>query len=146
MDAPDVYCRHLIITRTIWYEPAREDPYTLGRVVVNVRPEEPTDGVFVLPRLFAYFQIHGDRGEYDIRIKLGHVELDDEGDETITVSAAWGPWPCEITGFEFVEARAAELPGVTFDGPGIYEFQLWIDGIDEPIGRERVLVPDEVKE
>lgn len=49
-----------------------------------------------------------------------------------------GPWDIVVTGDSYVEAFGLQLVQVPFDVPGMYEFQLWVDGFEEPAGRERV--------
>lgn len=141
---PDVACRHLILCRTIWYDAGNPDEgYSLGRVVVTLRSGE-TDEELVLPRLFAFIQLFGEPAEYDVRIRLFRVDRGEDDD--LTEVAAWGPWPYEVTGFELVESRGVELRRVPFPEPGLYEFQVWIDGQTNAAGWERVEVRAEVRE
>ena len=138
-DEPEVACRHLLVCRTLWYDPGNpDDGYSLGRVVVNVRPGDGGAGPYVVPRLFAYTQLFGTVGDYDARVRMVRVDRDEDGDEVSGESAEWGPWPSPITGLDLVESHGFVLMGVPFDGPGVYEFQLWVDGFDEPVGRERI--------
>lgn len=68
MDAPEpipfnppaVWCRHLLICRTFWFDAENFDNgYSLGRLVVNVHPPEGHVFPFLVPRLFAYVQLFG---------------------------------------------------------------------------------------
>jgi hypothetical protein len=144
---PDVGCRHLLICRTIWYDPGNPDEgYSLGRLVVNVRPHDGAEGPFVVPRLFAFTQLFGTVGDYDARVRLVRVELNEDGDEVFGEPTEWGPWSCPITGLDLVESHGFVLVDVPFGEPAVYEFQLWLDGFDEPSGQERVEVRAEVRE
>lgn len=146
-DSPAVFCRHLLICRTLWYDAANpDDGYSLARIVVNVRPPTGSDGQFVEPRLFAYVQLCGTVGEYEARLKLVQVTVDDAGDELERELAEWGPRLIPVTGIDLAESYALELRSVWFDGPGLYEFQFWLDGFDEPLAAERVQVPSVIEE
>jgi hypothetical protein len=59
------------------------------------------------------------------------VEEDDEPVE-------WPHRGVAIPGDNFAEAFGFPLARVPFVEPGVFEFQLWADGFDEPISRERV--------
>ena len=50
----------------------------------------------------------------------------------------WPPRGVAIPGDNYAEAFGFPLARVPFVEPGVYEFQLWADGFDEPIGRERI--------
>lgn len=60
--------------------------------------------------------------------------------------ARWGPWLTPITGLDLVESRVYRINNIPFAAPGVYEFQLWIDGFDEPIAGEQVFVPEPIQE
>ncbi len=47
--------------------------------------------------------------------------------------------PFEFSGLNFVEEFAFPIGLVPFKEAGTYEFQLWVDGLEEPLARERVL-------
>ena len=140
-DPPAVFCRHLLVCRTLWYDAANpDDGYSLARIVVNVQPPAGSDERFVEPRLFAYVQLFGTVGEYDARMKLVEVTTDEDGNDVDRELIEWGPWLTPVTGLDLVETHAYKLFNVPFDGPGLYEFQLWLDGFDEPLAAERVQV------
>jgi len=138
-DPPAVFCRHLLLCRTLWSDAAnRDDGYSLARIVVNVRPPPGSDGRFVEWRLFAYVQLHGTVGEYDTQVRLVQVTVDEDGNERGRELAEWGPHVVPVTGIDLVESYAYELRDGWFNGPGVYEFHFWLDGFDQPLAAERV--------
>jgi hypothetical protein len=144
-DPPEVHCRHLIVCRSMWYSADADDGYSLGRLVVTVRPDAGQGFGFVIPRLFAFAQLFGTPGTYAVCIWLVPVDVGEDG-ESQGPPVRWGPWEFEVTGFELVESRGFVLEEVPFERPGVYEFQLRLDGDDEPVGRERVEARDDIRE
>ncbi len=146
-DEPSVFCRHLIICRSIWYDSTNPDQgYSLGRLVVSLEPLGEDNGPFIESRLFAFVQLFGVPSDYDVWMRLVRIELDEAGEEATVFVTDWGPWVWEITGLELVDSRGFELPRVPFGEPGLYEFQFWAEGLDQPIGWERVEVRAIVRE
>ncbi len=47
--------------------------------------------------------------------------------------------PVAISGLKYMEEFAYPIGPVPFREAGLYEYQLWADGFDEPIARERVM-------
>jgi hypothetical protein len=140
-EPPELFCRHLLVCRTIWYDAGNpDDGYSLGRVVIHVHPPEDHEYGYLEPRLFGYAQLFGTPDEYTCRVRLVRIQEDETADEIPSEPqiAEWGPWDIAVTGDSFVEAFGFQLVRVPFDAPGVYEFQLWVDGFEEPIGRERV--------
>ena len=138
---PDIGCRYLLICRTIWYDPGRpDDGYSLGRIVVNIRPEGDGEVPFTVARLFAYIQLFGEPGEYDVSIHLVRLAWDELEGELPILLATWGPYRCPITGLDLVESHAFALSNVPFDETGVFEFRLRVDGIDDPLCQERLEV------
>ena len=70
-------------------------------------------------------------------VRLG----DDEGDKSAPVTLA-SHRPVVVRDGSFVDGTRLRLFGVPFDEPGVYEFQLVLEGFDEPIARERVLLKE----
>lgn len=146
-DPPAVHCRHLLVCRTVWYDPAKPDEgCSLGRLVVSLSPPPGVAGRFVAPRLFAFAQLFGTVGDYDVRVRLVEVTVDEYGDEQARPAGEWGPWLVPVSGLELVESHAFLLKEVPFDRPGAYDFQLWADGQDEPLAAERVQIRDVIEE
>ena len=46
-DKPAIYCRHLLICRTLWYDPERSDSFSLAGIIVNISPPSGSDGYFL---------------------------------------------------------------------------------------------------
>jgi hypothetical protein len=67
-----------------------------------------------------------------IRIKI----VDDE--EVTETRRDFAPRVIQITGENYVECFAIPLTDVWFAESSAYEFQLWADGFDEPLARERI--------
>ena len=140
-DEPTLYHRHLILCRTIWYTGDLDDGFSLGRLIVHIRPR---DGVFPFRsaiRLFLFAQLFGDPGEYTVRIHIRRVTLDEEtGEEEVleTDAPAYGPWTIALYGEEYVEGFAFPLNRLPFREPGLYELQLTVDEIDGWYAAERV--------
>jgi hypothetical protein len=135
-DDPNLRCAHFIACHTLWYDSANLDAgYSLGRVIVQLRPPASDVFAFTVPRLFLYAQLWGTLDEYTLRIRLVRAEDEDDPD-----APEFGPWDVALVGDVYVEAFGFSLTQVPFAEPGVYEFQLWADGFDEPIGRERIEV------
>lgn len=139
-------CRHLLVCRNIWYSGNPDDGFSLGHVIVHLRPEAGMGFPVRFDRLFVFAQVFGLPGEYPYRIRLVRIGMTDYGEE---VELQIGPGgqprdfipkrPLVVSGEDFVDAIAVPLVGVAIREPGVYEFQLWVDGRDdEPLARERV--------
>ena len=140
-DEPELYCAHFIACHTIWYDSTNLDAgYSLGRVIVQLRPPSADPFAFTIPRLFLYAQLWGTLDEYTLRIRLVRVPADDADGTDDSDAPEFGPWDVALAGDAYVEAFGFLLTHVPFEEPGVYEFQLWADGFQEPIGRERIEV------
>lgn len=93
---------------------------------------------FHIPRLFLYAQLAGTTGEYTARVRFVRVTADEDGEEAEVPVTTFGPWPNAVTGGSFAESFGSPLRNAAIEEPGVYEFQLWLDEFDEPLGRERV--------
>lgn len=91
-EPPELFCRHLLVCRTIWYESGNpDDGYSLTRVIIHVHPPEGQEYGYSEPRLFGYAQLFGTPGEYTIRVRLIRIHLDEDGVE-ITDDAQVSEW------------------------------------------------------
>jgi len=80
-DDPEVFCRHFIVCRTVWYDSSSADQgYSLGRLVVNLDPAIDGNDAGVVPRLFAFVQLFGTPDDYDLNVRLVRVRVDAEGE------------------------------------------------------------------
>lgn len=139
----ELRCYHMILCHTMWHLPDDPDAgYSLGRVVVQVRPPGGDGYGFQLPRLFVYVQLLGTPGEYTFRVRQVPIGTDEDGDEVEGEPAEYGPWDVLVTNEEYVESLGLPLPKVSFPSPGVYEFQFWADGFDEPLAAERILAKE----
>jgi len=106
-DEPRVWCRHLILCRSVWYDPARmDDGFSLGKLVVQVRPDEGSTYPVQFDRWFAFVQLSGTLGEHTLRVGLVRL-IEDEFGEQQEVSPRpngrpmdFGPWDIELVGME----------------------------------------------
>jgi len=145
---PEWFCRHLIACRTLWFDPAKPDEgFSLGRLVVRLTAESADHFPLRIDRLFLFAQIYGTPGEYPVSIRLVRVDRSDLGEESESHLGLDGeplefrvPRPVVVSGLLLVDAFAVPLVNVTFPTPGLYEFQLWREGIDDPIAAERLEV------
>ncbi len=147
-EPPTIYCRHLLVCRSVWFDPNRpDDGFSLGKLVVQFRLPEGQDFPLRLPRLFAYAQLYGTPGEYQVRLRLIRIEADEVGDD---VEIQLGPndqpveflvpRPVVVSGLNLVEELAMPVDWVVFDRAGLYAVQIWAMGYDEPLASERVEV------
>lgn len=136
-DPPEVFHRHLILCRTVWFTGDLDDGFSLGRLVVHLRPRGGEFPFRCDTRLFLFAQLFGTPGEYTVRARLVRVIVDD--DEP-TDGHDYGPWTIALYGEEFVESFAFPLEWVPFPEPGVYEFQLSVDEVEGWYAAEQVEV------
>lgn len=145
---PEFHCRHLIVCRTIWFNPAKpEEDFSLGRLVVRLTAAIADHFPLKVDRLFVFAQVYGTPGEYPVLLRLVRIDRTEINED---VETALGrddgplefrlPRPVVVSGLQLVDAFAVPLDNVTFPTTGLYEFQLWWDDKDEPIARERLEV------
>jgi hypothetical protein len=89
-------------------------------------------------RQFLFAQLHGTPDEYVIRVRQVRVEMADDGQEVAEDVTEFGPWEISIPGDNYVECFGLTLTRVPYPQAGVYEFQLWADGFDGPLARERL--------
>lgn len=144
-DEPRVWCRHLLLCRNIWYDPNRmDDGFSLGKLLVQVRPAEGDSYPIVSPRLFAFVQLAGEVGSYSLSFRLlriGRTDLGEEVEEQLGAEEeplTFGPWTQDVVGEEYVESAAFPLANVRLLEGGEYEVQLLVgENAEEPLFRER---------
>jgi len=138
----EIACRHLLLCRTIWFTGDLDDGFSLGRLVVHLRPQEHRFPFICETRLFLFCQLYGDPGEYTARIELIPITMGEDGEQVEGEHTPFGPWLIPLYGQEFVESFAFPLYKLPFGSPGIYEFRLVFDELPDWWAAERV----EVKE
>ena len=147
-DPPVFGCRHLIVCRTIWFDPSKPDEdFSLGRLVVRLTAESAEHFPLKVARLFIFAQVFGTPGEYAVLFRLARIDRKDIGEEVESVLGREGeplefrlPRPIVVSGLQLVDSFAVPLDDVIFPTPGLYEFQLWQVGEDEPLAAERLEV------
>jgi len=148
-DNPAVSSRHFFLFRTLWYDSMKPE---LGIAFAGLYSEiAPPDGMSFpirLDRMFVYFQLWGDVNDYRLWIRLVEISMDEFGAVSVVQLGRDGSprefrpptnRPFAISGVNFVEEFAFPIGPVPFRYAGLYEFQLWVDGVEEPIGTERIL-------
>src|SRR5437868_6706090 len=98
-EGPRVWCRHLILCRNVWYDPERmDDGFSLGKLLVQVRPAEGETYPILFHRLFAFVQLAGDVGTQSFWIHLLRIDRTEYGEEVDVPLGAddepltFGPW------------------------------------------------------
>jgi hypothetical protein len=146
---PPVFgCRHLLVCRTIWFDPSKPDEdFSLGRLVVRLTAASADHFPLKVARLFVFAQVYGTPGEYPVFLRLVRIDRNAVGEE---VEFSLGrddepldfrlPRPVVVSGLQLVDSFAVPLDNVTFPTAGLYEFQLWRDGGEEPLASERLEV------
>lgn len=130
--APEFHCRHLIVCRTIWFDPSKpEEDFSLGRLVVRLTAGGTSLFPLRVARLFLFAQVYGTPGEFRALIRLVRIDPGESEEETETHLGLGGdplefllPRPVVVSGLQLVDGFAVPLVGVTFPTPGLYEFQL----------------------
>lgn len=131
-------CAHFIACHAVRYDGVDADAgYTLERVIVHVRPGDASGFPFRVARLCVFAQLYGTPGEYVLRVRLLRIRVTDD-EEVIETRRDFAPKAIALTGENYVECFALGFADIWFPEPGVYEFQLWADGFDEPLGRERI--------
>ena len=142
---PRVWCRHLLLCRNVWFDPARmDDGFSLGKLLVQVRPAEGESYPVEFPRLFGFLQLTGTIGDYTVRIRLVRIvenefgELEEVSPRPNGRAMDFGPWDIELIGMEYFESFAFQLLQFRIPEPGEYELQLLVDDLgDDILYRER---------
>jgi hypothetical protein len=88
-------------------------------------------------RIFLLAQLHGTPGDYVLRVRQLQIEVTEDEEEE-TELRLFGPWEVAVPGDNYVECFGLQLNNVFVPEVGVYEFQLWTDGFDEPLARERI--------
>lgn len=136
--ARNLACAHFIACHGVRCDGVDADAgYTLDRVIVHVRPRDGNGFPFRVARLFVFAQLYGTPGDYTLHVRLLRVRAV-EGEDVIETRRDFAPQAIAISGENYVECFALGFSDVWFTEPGVYEFQLWADGFDEPLARERI--------
>jgi hypothetical protein len=145
----ELHVAHFLLCRKIWYNNLKtEEGFSLFGVLSHFDAPEQVEYPLRYERLFVYLQLRGETGEYRFWIRL--VRIDNHGyDGEIEVPLGTDgshkdfdtPFrrPFESTWLNYVDELAFSLESIRINDPGLYEFQLFAEGMDEPIARERIL-------
>lgn len=143
-DAPELRGHVMLVARNLWQNTGG---IGVGGILTHIEPPEGLDFPFRLERVIVYAQLWGDPGDYRFWIRLVKIETDEYDEEVEVQLGADGmprqfpiptQRPFEISGLNFLDELAFPIPAVPFADRGVYEFQLWAEGIDEPVARARV--------
>jgi hypothetical protein len=151
-DPPNLRASHLLTCRSIWYDNFHpENGFSLGGIHANMVLPDGHEFPYKLERIFVYLQLWGDSGEYHLRIRLVKIESNEEDDFSQAALEKSGEHrefllttsrPVFLSGVEFAIELASGIGPVMFPESGVYEYQLFAEGIEEPIGRERVHIEE----
>lgn len=155
-DPPLLSARHFLTCRGLWYDDQQpEQGHQLIGIYTTIKPPPGISFPFRLVLFFVYFQVFGDDALHRFRIRQVKLELN-EDDEYEEVQLGRNGEPREfpeqnpirvgVSDVEFVIEIGYQIGPVGFRDPGLYEFQLWAEGIQEPIARERVLAQEAIRE
>lgn len=134
----NLVCPHFIACHEVRYDGNDADAgCTLERVIVHVRPSDANGYPFRVPRMFVFAQLFGAPGDYALRVRLLRISATDE-EEIVATRRDFGPKSVALTGEDYVECFALALTDVWFSEPSVYEFQLLVNGSEEPLARERI--------
>lgn len=138
-DEPRVLnCAHFIACHSVRYDNEDADAgCTLERVIVHARPSDAKGFPFRIARMCLFAQLFGTPSEYTLRVRLHRIKAVDDED-VIETRRDFGPWSIALVGESYVECYALPITDVWFSEPSVYEFQLWADGFDSPLARERI--------
>lgn len=138
-DDATLHARHLLVCHEVLHDPLVSGAaYSLRGLVVHLRPNDDIGYPFAAESLALFAQVFGDAGRYDFWVDLILVE-DDEGESHVST---FGPIAAVVRPGQFVDAVAIPLWEVPFPRPGIYEFRLRRDSVEEPLASERLLLKD----
>lgn len=136
--------RHLPTCRSLWRSGRADESFHLAGIITHIEPPEGQSFRVTLDRVFVYVQLWGDQGEYFLRVRLVRVQVSDDDEEEIQLAENDKPRevpipsrrPVSLSGLTYVDELGFPIGPVGFREPGLYEYQLWADGIDEPVARE----------
>lgn len=150
MDEPDarLHGAVLLVCRSIWFDRNRPDQgYGMAGILTHLEPPGGSDFPQRVERLFVYTQLWGVPGEYRLRMRLVRIEsvgYDDEEevqlgeDDSPFEFGMPSPRPVEISGLNFLDEVAFPIFAIPIPEVGVYEFQLWVEGSDRPVGSYRI--------
>ena len=132
-----LHARHLLVCREVLRDPfAPGAAYSLRGLVVFLQPNDDIGYPLAAESLVLFAQVFGDAGQYDFWVDLVFVE--DDGSESHVTT--YGPMAASVRPGQFVEALTFPISNVPFPQPGIYEFRLRRDAVQEPLATERLLL------
>jgi hypothetical protein len=148
VDPPWVAVHHFLTARAIWYDSERiESGIGISGIFIHLVPRGGLSFPYIFDWVFVYFQMSGDAGDYFVRVRLVKIETDENNEEyEVQIGRDGGSMeffpdttrPFGISGLNYCEEYSFLLPAFQIDETGIYEYQLFVEGFEEPLGRERV--------
>ncbi len=134
----EIGARNLMVCRQMTYD-ANDAvaPYSLNHVLARIRRVVPTSLLVAQP-VYLYAEFFGEPGEYEIWIDL--VEIGYDGDSGGIEVTTYGPFDLALFPGAFVSSRFYCLKHVPFPGVGLFEFQLKVAGVFEPLLTHRIYV------
>jgi|GEM_PF-5567059 len=115
--------RHLLVCRRISYDlNAPGAAYTLHALITQLQLEAGAEFPVVVPELWAFLQVFGEVGEYEIWIELAAV--DGEG-EVLGEATSYGPLVLRVPDGVWVVNRAYRLANARLLRFGLHEVRVW---------------------
>jgi hypothetical protein len=148
-DPVGLHGAHLLTCHHIWNDPERSGAgFGLGGVYTHFDLPDGQTFPILAEQMWVYFQLWGDVGEYRLRTRLVRIRTtEDDEEEEVQLGPDGEPRefpmpprrPVLVSGLNYMEEAAYLIGPVPFREAGLYEYQLWADGFDTPIARERVM-------
>jgi hypothetical protein len=140
VDALEISARNLMLCRQVSFDRSNpESPYTLVNVLTQIALPTPSQSFLAQP-INLYVEYFGPPGFYEVWIDMVALGYDVYGEPTEVTS--YGPFVLELIAGRYVNSRFYCLRYVPFPSGGVYEFQLRVAGVFEPLATQSLFVED----
>ena len=139
-DDLEISARNLMLCREVAYDATLgESPYSLLRMLTHIGLPSRSPKLTAQP-ICLYVEYFGPPGEYEVWIDMVALGYDVYGEPAQVTS--YGPFLLEILAGRFVHSRFYCLRYVPFPGGGVYEFQLRVAGVFDPLITQTLFVEE----
>ena len=140
MDELEISARNLMLCRRVLFDRTNtESPYTLINVLTQIALPSPSQGFLAQP-INLYVEYFGPPGHYEVWIDMVALGYNVYGEPTEV--ASYGPFVLELVAGRYVNSRFYCLSYVPFPSGGVYEFQLRVAGVFDPLVTQTLFVED----